>query len=40
MLKSLLKPINVMAGTKQVRTYNEWTELLQGDFGKSIKVKW
>lgn len=35
-----LKPEEVMAGTKKVRTYKEWEELLSGDFGKEIGIVW
>ena len=35
-----LKPVNVMAGSYKVRTYKEWENLLEGEFGKSIGIKW
>lgn len=33
-------PEGVMAGTAKVRTYKEWDDLLNGDFGKQIGIKW
>jgi len=35
-----LKPEEVMAGTKKVRTYKEWEGLLSRDFGKEIGIIW
>ena len=35
-----LKPVNVMAGSYKIRTYKQWKELLESDFGKSIGVEW
>lgn len=29
-----------MAGSYKIRTYKEWQSLLQGEFGKSIGIKW
>ena len=33
-----LKPEEVMAGTKKVRTYKEWEDLLNGELGKIIGI--
>lgn len=38
--KKYLWPVNVMAGTFKVRTYKEWEELLESEFGKKIGIKW
>lgn len=38
--KVYLWPLNVMAGTNKVRTYKEWTDLLDGELGKQIGIEW
>ena len=38
--KIYLRSINVMAGSYKVRTYKQWKDLLESEFGKSIGIKW